>query len=98
MVMRGALIAVLLSSCTYTGFTMPNATFTLRSPMPVSADELYAWHGRPLAFQRLQPPWEGIDITSTSGKFGTDGYRVEFRTNFCGPIRGTWAADTYDFQ
>jgi uncharacterized protein (TIGR01777 family) len=77
---------------------MTNATFTFRSAMPVPADELYAWHGRPLAFQRLQPPWEHIDITSTSGSFGTDGYRVEFRTSFLGPIKGTWVADAYDFQ
>ncbi len=77
---------------------MPNATFTLRSPMPVSADELYAWHSRPLAFQRLQPIWEPIEITSTSGTFGTDGYRITFRTRFLGPIKGTWIADAYDFQ
>lgn len=77
---------------------MPNATFTLRSPMPVSADELYAWHGRPLAFQRLQPPWERIDITSISGSFGTAGHRVEFLTRLFGPLKGRWVADVYDFQ
>jgi uncharacterized protein (TIGR01777 family) len=77
---------------------MPNSTFTLRSPMPVSAEELYTWHGRPLAFERLQPPWEHIDIVRTSGAFGTDGYRVEFRTNILGPFKGTWIADAFDFQ
>jgi uncharacterized protein (TIGR01777 family) len=77
---------------------MPNATFSLRSPMPVSAEELYAWHSRPLAFQRLQPPWEHIDIVKTSGAFGTDGYQIEFRTKLLGPIKGTWIADAFDFQ
>lgn len=77
---------------------MANATFTLRSSMPVSAEELYTWHGRPLAFQRLQPPWEHIDIVKTSGAFGTNGYRIEFRTGILGPIKGTWIADTFDFQ
>src|SRR5262249_41796731 len=77
---------------------MPDATFTLRSPVPVSADELYAWHARPLAFQRLQPPWEGIDIRKTTGAFGTDGYRIEFRTRFFGPVKGTWVADAFDFR
>ena len=77
---------------------MPNSTFTLRSSMPVSAEELYAWHGQPLAFQRLQPPWETIEIRKMSGAFGTDGYRIEFRTNLLGPFKGTWIADAFDFQ
>lgn len=77
---------------------MPNATFTLRSPMPVSADELYAWHSRPLAFQRLQPPWERIDMKASNGSFGTDGYRVELRTPVLGPLKATWTAEAYDFQ
>jgi uncharacterized protein (TIGR01777 family) len=77
---------------------MPNEVFTSRAPMPVSSDELYAWHGRPQAFQRLQPPWESIDIQRTTGRFGVDGYRVEFRTRLLGPIAGTWEAETFDFQ
>ncbi len=74
------------------------ATFTLRSPMPVSAEELYAWHARPLAFQRLQPPWETVVMKSVTGAFGTDGHRVEFRTKLLGPIWGTWVAEVFDFQ
>jgi uncharacterized protein (TIGR01777 family) len=66
--------------------------------MPVGADELYAWHSRPLAFQRLQPPWEHIELISTQGHFGTDGQRIEFRTRVLGPIRFTWLAEAYDFQ
>jgi len=77
---------------------MPNATFTLRSPMPASADELYAWHARPLAFQRLQPPWERVEVKAVTGRFGTDGHRVEMRTAILGPFKGTWLADVYDFQ
>ncbi|HUR54939.1 MAG TPA: NAD-dependent epimerase/dehydratase family protein, partial [Gemmataceae bacterium] len=77
---------------------MPNATFTMRSPMPASADELYAWHARPGAFQRLQPPWESIRIVGSAGEFGTDGFRVEFRTSLLGPVKGTWLAEAYDFR
>ncbi len=66
--------------------------------MPVSADELYAWHGRPLAFQRLQPPWEQIEMRASHGAFGTDGYRMEFRTPILGPIKSTWVAEAYNFQ
>jgi uncharacterized protein (TIGR01777 family) len=77
---------------------MSDATFTLRSPMPVSADELYAWHGRPLAFQRLQPPWEHVEQTASHGTFGTDGHRVEMRTALFGPVTAAWVAELYDFQ
>ncbi len=77
---------------------MPNSTFTLRSPMPVSADELYAWHGRPLAFQRLQPPWENTTVVKQSGAFGTEGFLITMRTSLLGPVKGTWLAEAYDFQ
>jgi uncharacterized protein (TIGR01777 family) len=66
--------------------------------MPVTAEELYAWHSRPLAFQRLLPPWEYNDVTAINGKFGSDGYRIELRTKYLGPVKGTWIADTFDFQ
>jgi uncharacterized protein len=77
---------------------MPNDTFTLRSPMPVSADELYAWHSRPLAFQRIQPPWEDARIVKQEGTFGIDGFRLMMKTKTVGPLRGTWVADAFDFQ
>ena len=77
---------------------MPNETFTLRSPMPVSAEELYAWHGRPLAFQRLQPPWERTTVVKQEGTFGADGFRIAMRTKTLGPLKGTWRAEAFDFQ
>lgn len=77
---------------------MPNATFTFRSPMPASADALYAWHARPGAFERLQPPWERTQVVGTSGAFGTDGQRLEIRTNVFGPIKASWVAEMYDFR
>src|SRR5262245_48076938 len=75
-----------------------STTFTFRSPMPVPAEEVYAWHGRPLAFQRLQPPWEGVDVEDVSGKFGADGFRVSFRAPFFGPFKSRWVADFAGFQ
>ena len=73
-------------------------TFTTRSPMPASADDVYAWHARPGAFQRLQPPWEPIRMVGSEGAFGTDGHRVAFQASLLGPIKGTWLAEAYDFQ
>ncbi len=77
---------------------MPDETFALRSPMPASAEELYAWHARPLAFQRLQPPWDDTRIVAQEGRFGTDGFRTTVRTKIVGPLKGTWVAEAYDFQ
>ena len=36
--------------------------FVLESEMPVSAEELFAWHERPGAFERLNPPFEPVRI------------------------------------
>jgi uncharacterized protein (TIGR01777 family) len=77
---------------------MPNSVFTLRSPVPVSAEELYAWHARPLAFQRLQPPWEVARVVKQEGAFGTNGHRVTIRTKTLGPLRATWLAEAFDFR
>jgi uncharacterized protein (TIGR01777 family) len=35
-------------------------TYVARSSMPASAEELYAWHARPGAFDRLLPPFEAM--------------------------------------
>jgi uncharacterized protein len=66
--------------------------------MPASADDVYAWHSRPLAFQRLQPPWERVDVESVNGRFGADGFRVAFRAPFLGSFKSRWVADFSDFQ
>lgn len=36
--------------------------FEARSPIDASPEELYAWHTRPGAFERLVPPWETIRV------------------------------------
>ena len=64
-----------------------------RSLMPVPAEELYAWHARPGAFERLLPPWERITVAAREGTFGTDGHRVAFRAHSLGPFKGTWLVE-----
>src|SRR5687768_10260643 len=73
---------------------MAHETFTLRSPMPASAEEVYAWHARPAAFLRLNPPWENVQVESTDGPFG-DGYTVTMRTPILGPVTKTWVAECH---
>lgn len=36
--------------------------FEKRSTIPVSARELFDWHGRPGAFARLTPPWQSVEV------------------------------------
>jgi uncharacterized protein (TIGR01777 family) len=71
---------------------MPTTTFTRRSPMPVAADDLYAWHARPAALPRLTPPWERAAPVAAAGAFGTPGYRVTVRAKLLGPLAATWIA------
>ena len=37
-------------------------SFVQRSPMPVSAEALFAWHARPGALQRLLPPFQAVRV------------------------------------
>jgi uncharacterized protein (TIGR01777 family) len=77
---------------------MPDPTFTLRSPMPVSADELYAWHARAGAFARLQPPWEPVEITAAAGGFDREKYTLTMRARVLGPVKATWVAEAFGFK
>ena len=49
--------------------------FVFRSPMPASADSVFAWHCRPGAFERLSPPWESVKVLECTGGV-EDGGRV----------------------
>jgi uncharacterized protein (TIGR01777 family) len=64
--------------------------FEWRSTMPVSADELYAWHARAGAFARLTPPWQNIRVIEQSGGIA-DGARLVFEYRV-GPWHGRWTA------
>ncbi len=68
--------------------------FAARSPLPVSADELYCWHARAGAFQRLMPPWEQLRLVQQSGGIA-DGARVAFDIRQ-GPVWLRWEAEHSD--
>lgn len=64
--------------------------FVKRTPMPVSAEELYAWHARPKAFERLNPPFDPLTIVERSG-----GLEVGARTVVSlkvGPVPQRWVS------
>lgn len=67
--------------------------FEYSSELPVSADEAFAWHCRPGAFQRLAPPWESIELVSSEGV--AEGSRAVIRMKL-GPISKEWIAEHHD--
>lgn len=69
---------------------MSSDLFEARSPMPVSADALYAWHARGGAFARLQPPGERVELLEHTGGIA-DGARLRMRTKL-GPLWLEWVA------
>jgi uncharacterized protein (TIGR01777 family) len=70
-------------------------TFTFASPMPASAADVFAWHARPGAFLRLQPPWEDVKLIRSERPFG-DGHRLTMRAKLLGPVTKEWVAELFD--
>ena len=67
------------------------ARFSKKSALPAPPDEILAWHGRPGAFERLNPPWEPAQVVRRDGGIAP-GDRVELRV---GPAWGSqrWVAE-----
>jgi uncharacterized protein (TIGR01777 family) len=59
--------------------------------MPVPVDELYAWHARPGAFERLTPPWQRPRVVERSGTIA-DGDRLVFEYGW-GVAKRRWVAE-----
>lgn len=65
--------------------------FEARSQMPVGAGEVFAWHAREGAFQRLTPPWEPVEVVERQGDAIREGTRVVLRMRM-GPVSLRWVA------
>jgi uncharacterized protein (TIGR01777 family) len=57
--------------------------------LPASAEEVFAWHTRPGALQRLSPPWESLTVFSSDGV--RDGGRTVLEVQI-GPVHERWVA------
>ncbi len=55
---------------------MNEARFVRVLKLPVPVREAFAWHERPGAFRRLQPPWEPLEVKTTARSL-LPGQRVE---------------------
>lgn len=71
-------------------------TFSRRSRVGVRAEDLWRWHTRPGAFERLTPPWDGTEVASRDGGI-EDGARVVLRVPV-GPVHATWIAEHRDVR
>lgn len=71
---------------------MPPREFLLRSEVPASASEVYAWHMRRGAFERLAPPWEEPRLVSPFTPPAV-GETVELHVPILPGIRMLWLSD-----
>lgn len=65
------------------------------STLPVSAEEAFAWHERPGAFERLVPPWERVEVLERTGGI-RDGARTVVRVR-AGPVSLRWVAQHREY-
>lgn len=64
--------------------------FVYRSAMPVPASDLFDWHARRGALERLTPPWERVRVVDGFGGID-EGNRVTLSVPL-GPVRLTWVS------
>jgi uncharacterized protein len=69
-------------------------TFLRHTRIEAPADEVFRWHCRPGAFERLTPPWEPVRVAERTGGV-ENGSRVALRVGL-GPIRIPWVAEHRD--
>lgn len=65
------------------------------STLSASPDEVFNWHARPGAFQRLTPPWAPVRLASFEG-IG-DGDQAVIRLGF-GPLSVRWVAEHHSVE
>jgi uncharacterized protein (TIGR01777 family) len=75
---------------------MGKQTFIRKVQVDVPAQELFDWHERPGAFNRLNPPWEAVEVKSHVGGIQDDA-RVDLRIGM-GPIKQRWLLEHQDYE
>jgi uncharacterized protein (TIGR01777 family) len=66
-------------------------TLLKRSELPASVDEVFAWHERPGAFERLNPPFDPVEVVERTGGLEV-GARTVIRAKV-GPVPQRWVAE-----
>lgn len=76
---------------------MASQNFRRRTRLEVPATELFRWHARPGAFERLTPPWAPAEVLERRGDGITDGSRVTLGIRL-GPLRLRWISEHDEYQ
>ena len=74
----------------------PSMRFTFRADLPGHArPDVFSWHERPGALERLTPPWADVEVLEKEGGI-RDGARVVLRVRH-GPASFRWELEHRDF-
>jgi len=71
------------------------AEFVKRSRIARPAEDVFGWHARPGALERLTPPWTTLEVVERRGGI-RDGDRVTFNLPL-GPTHVRWVAEHRDY-
>jgi hypothetical protein len=71
--------------------------FLKRTQTNATPEELYQWHMRPGAFERLTPPWDDVRVLERRGEPSERGFRVVLSVPL-GPVRKRWVAEHRDVE
>lgn len=75
---------------------MKKQVFTRQSRIAAPVEELFKWHARPGALERLTPPWESALVLQRKGGIET-GSSATVRVK-AGPFAVTWKAEHFDYE
>ncbi len=75
---------------------MRTEVFIRRVRIPAPAAEVFQWHARPGALERLTPPWEAVEIVERGGGIENGG-RVVLRMGL-GPVSRQWVAEHRGYE
>jgi uncharacterized protein (TIGR01777 family) len=74
---------------------MNSQVFVERARIDAPAEDVFWWHARPGAFERLTPPWTGVTVAERRGGI-EDGARVVLKIPV-GPTYVRWVAEHRDY-
>ena len=74
---------------------MKTEEFRYRTRINAPTEEVFRWHARPGALERLTPPWEAVEVIERTGGIN-NGDRVVLRIQL-GPLSRKWVAEHRDY-
>ena len=76
---------------------MSERSFIWESTLPHSAADVFAWHTRSGAFERLNAPWRPVSISSTDASIKDDA-TITIKLPIIGPIGVPWTLKHTDYR